>query len=243
MKTTASLVKLIAFAVVTLLAFGVLAATIANVQLGAKTRYTAIFTDATGLQKGDDVRIAGVRVGEVKSIGLVTRGRPVRGQGRLRGPEVLDPDPGHRRSDPLPQPDRSAVRRPDRGHRLDRRHAGRSDHPGQPDPAGPGPRRPLQRVQAAVRRAVAERRQRAVRRDHPGAAGRGRQHRPAAGPHGFADLDPRRPRPGDRADDHQPQRRARHGPATRQPARATWSTSSTGSSPVWPRTAPSSATP
>jgi phospholipid/cholesterol/gamma-HCH transport system substrate-binding protein len=74
MKTTASLVKLIAFAVATLLAFGVLAATIANVQLGAKAHYTAIFTDATGLQKGDDVRIAGVRVGEVKSIGLVTRG-------------------------------------------------------------------------------------------------------------------------------------------------------------------------
>ena len=73
MRTTASLVKLIAFAVVTLLAFGVLAATIANVQLGAKARYTAIFTDATGLQKGDDVRIAGVRVGEVKSIGLLTR--------------------------------------------------------------------------------------------------------------------------------------------------------------------------
>jgi phospholipid/cholesterol/gamma-HCH transport system substrate-binding protein len=76
-RTTASLVKLIAFAVVTLLAFGVLAATIANVQLGAKAHYTAIFTDATGLQKGDDVRIAGVRVGEVRSIGLVmSGGRP-----------------------------------------------------------------------------------------------------------------------------------------------------------------------
>ncbi len=77
MKTTASLVKLVAFAVVTLLAFGVLAATVANVQLGDKLHYTAVFTDATGLQKGDDVRIAGVRVGEVTSIGLrYAAGRP-----------------------------------------------------------------------------------------------------------------------------------------------------------------------
>jgi phospholipid/cholesterol/gamma-HCH transport system substrate-binding protein len=74
MRTTASLVKLIAFVVVTLLAFGVLAATIANVQLGAKERYSAMFTDATGLQKGDDVRIAGVRVGQVTSIRVVTAG-------------------------------------------------------------------------------------------------------------------------------------------------------------------------
>jgi phospholipid/cholesterol/gamma-HCH transport system substrate-binding protein len=73
-STTASAVKLAAFVVVTLAAFGVLAGTIANVQLGDKVRYSAIFTDATGLQKGDDVRIAGVRVGEVTSIGIITRG-------------------------------------------------------------------------------------------------------------------------------------------------------------------------
>jgi phospholipid/cholesterol/gamma-HCH transport system substrate-binding protein len=76
-RTTASLVKLVAFAVVTLLAFGVLVATVANVQLGEKLHYTAVFTDATGLQKGDDVRIAGVRVGQVKSIALrFAGGRP-----------------------------------------------------------------------------------------------------------------------------------------------------------------------
>lgn len=71
MRTSASLVKLLIFAAVTLLAFGVLAGTIANVQLGDKTHYTAIFTDAAGLQKGDDVRIAGVRVGEVTGISVV----------------------------------------------------------------------------------------------------------------------------------------------------------------------------
>jgi phospholipid/cholesterol/gamma-HCH transport system substrate-binding protein len=67
-KTTSSLVKLVVFAVVTMLATGVLAATIGNIRLGGTTTYHAMFTDATGLQKGDDVRIAGVRVGEIDGI-------------------------------------------------------------------------------------------------------------------------------------------------------------------------------
>jgi phospholipid/cholesterol/gamma-HCH transport system substrate-binding protein len=67
-KTTSSLVKLVIFAVVTMLATGVLAATIGNIRLGGTTSYSALFTDVTGLQKGDDVRIAGVRVGEVDGI-------------------------------------------------------------------------------------------------------------------------------------------------------------------------------
>lgn len=68
MKTLPSLIKLIAFAVVTVLATGVLAATIGNIRLGGTTTYRALFTDATGLLPGDDVRIAGVRVGEVEKI-------------------------------------------------------------------------------------------------------------------------------------------------------------------------------
>ena len=68
MKTTSSLVKLVVFAVVTVLATGVLAATIGNLRLGGTTTYHAVLTDATGLQKGDDVRIAGVRVGEIDGI-------------------------------------------------------------------------------------------------------------------------------------------------------------------------------
>jgi phospholipid/cholesterol/gamma-HCH transport system substrate-binding protein len=67
-KTTASLVKLIVFAVVTLLATGVLAFTIANIQVGAKAAYRAVFSDATGVVPGQDVRIAGVRVGEVTDV-------------------------------------------------------------------------------------------------------------------------------------------------------------------------------
>lgn len=68
MKTTSSLIKLIVFIVVTVLATGLLAATIGNIRLGGTTSYRALFEDATGLMAGDDVRIAGVRVGEVDSV-------------------------------------------------------------------------------------------------------------------------------------------------------------------------------
>jgi phospholipid/cholesterol/gamma-HCH transport system substrate-binding protein len=63
-----SLVRLAVFIVVTLLAFSVLALTIANIRFGPKADYAAVFTDATGLVAGDDVRIAGVRVGKVTDV-------------------------------------------------------------------------------------------------------------------------------------------------------------------------------
>ncbi len=56
------------FVAATLLATGTLAATIANLQFGDKATYKAVFRDATGLADGQEVRIAGVRVGEVRSI-------------------------------------------------------------------------------------------------------------------------------------------------------------------------------
>lgn len=68
MKTTSSLIKLIAFVAVTVVATGTLAATIGNIRFGGTTSYKALFSDATGLLPGDDVRIAGVRVGEVETI-------------------------------------------------------------------------------------------------------------------------------------------------------------------------------
>ncbi len=74
MKTTASLVKLIIFIVVTMLATGLLAATIGNFRFGGTNTYRALLSDVTGLQEGDDVRIAGVRVGEVKGLDVTERG-------------------------------------------------------------------------------------------------------------------------------------------------------------------------
>jgi phospholipid/cholesterol/gamma-HCH transport system substrate-binding protein len=38
--------------------------------IGGGTQYTAYFTEAAGLKSGDDVRIAGVKVGEVQGVGL-----------------------------------------------------------------------------------------------------------------------------------------------------------------------------
>jgi phospholipid/cholesterol/gamma-HCH transport system substrate-binding protein len=67
-STRSSLVKFLVFVAATLLATGTLAATIANIQFGDKATYTAVFNDVTGLANGQEVRIAGVRVGEVTGI-------------------------------------------------------------------------------------------------------------------------------------------------------------------------------
>ncbi|SFQ32613.1 phospholipid/cholesterol/gamma-HCH transport system substrate-binding protein [Amycolatopsis arida] len=63
-----SLIKILTFAVVTVLLTAVLGATIANTNFGATAGYVARFTDASGLQEGDDVRIVGVKVGQVDEI-------------------------------------------------------------------------------------------------------------------------------------------------------------------------------
>ena len=67
----APLVKLSIFLVVTIVATFVLAATITNSNYGKSMSYRADFTDVTGVVPGDDVRIAGVRVGTVKSMKVV----------------------------------------------------------------------------------------------------------------------------------------------------------------------------
>ncbi len=72
-KTASDAVKLLIFMVVTSLATGLLVATIGNLSFGETEEYKAVFTDTTGLNKGDDVRISGVRVGTVKSIDIYER--------------------------------------------------------------------------------------------------------------------------------------------------------------------------
>ncbi|MGY1784184.1 MCE family protein [Geodermatophilus sp. SYSU D00698] len=66
----APLTKLAAFALVTVLASYVLVSTITNAGHGEPLEYRAQFTDVAGLVEGDEVRIAGVRVGQVTAIGL-----------------------------------------------------------------------------------------------------------------------------------------------------------------------------
>jgi phospholipid/cholesterol/gamma-HCH transport system substrate-binding protein len=67
------LAKFLTLAVVVALATTVLALTIANASGGDRTSYTARFTDASGLLRGDDVRIAGVVVGTVDDVRIVDR--------------------------------------------------------------------------------------------------------------------------------------------------------------------------
>jgi phospholipid/cholesterol/gamma-HCH transport system substrate-binding protein len=72
------LTKLVVFALVTVLASYVLVSTITNAGYGDQVGYAAQFTDVAGLTVGDEVRIAGVRVGQVTGIGLSgAREKPV----------------------------------------------------------------------------------------------------------------------------------------------------------------------
>ncbi len=70
MKTTGALIKLVIFMVVTSMLTFVLAATIGNFGTGKTVKYHARFTDVTGLLPGNEVRIAGVKVGSVKQVSL-----------------------------------------------------------------------------------------------------------------------------------------------------------------------------
>ncbi len=72
-STLASLVKLSIFTVVTLIVTALLGFTISNVQFRSTHTYRAMFTDATSLLSGDDVRIAGVPVGQVTHVEIADR--------------------------------------------------------------------------------------------------------------------------------------------------------------------------
>ncbi|WP_416955726.1 MCE family protein [Nocardioides sp. T5] len=74
-RTSIDLVKLLVFVVVTSLATTVLVVTIGNLDFGSSREYRAEFTDATGVTKGDDIRVAGVRVGTVSEVEIVDRTR------------------------------------------------------------------------------------------------------------------------------------------------------------------------
>ncbi|MFG2353286.1 MCE family protein [Streptomyces sp. NPDC048521] len=72
-QTAAPLIKFSLFALVTIVATALLAATIVNFSFTSKDTYHAVFTDVTGLETGDDIRVAGVRVGEVEDIRIKDR--------------------------------------------------------------------------------------------------------------------------------------------------------------------------
>lgn len=67
-KTIAAGIKLGIFTVISIMVTGLLAIIMGNVGFGPGTTYQAVFSSASMLQKGDDVRVAGVSVGEVKEV-------------------------------------------------------------------------------------------------------------------------------------------------------------------------------
>ncbi|MGW4057254.1 MCE family protein [Amycolatopsis sp. NPDC004747] len=69
----APLIKLGIFVVVTVLFTTILGISIANINTTSTNAYKARFTDATLLLPNDDVRIAGVRVGQVKDVHIVDK--------------------------------------------------------------------------------------------------------------------------------------------------------------------------
>ena len=151
-QTRGDLVKLIIFIVVTTLATGVLVVLIGNLSFEATRTYKAVFSDATGVVKGDDIRIAGVKVGSVKNVEIVDRTRArvtftvaktsmvtksstatIRYR-NLVGQRYISLTQGVGNLDRLPE---------------------NATIPMEPDPAGARPHRAVQRVQAAVRGALA----------------------------------------------------------------------------------------
>ena len=72
-KTAGDLVRLLIFIVVTTLATGLLVILIGNITFQDTKQYRAQFADATGVVKGDDVRIAGVKVGSVQDVEIVDK--------------------------------------------------------------------------------------------------------------------------------------------------------------------------
>jgi phospholipid/cholesterol/gamma-HCH transport system substrate-binding protein len=74
-QTAFDFTKLMIFIVVTTIATGLLVVTIGNVSFSGTKEYKAEFVDATGVVKGDDIRIAGVKVGSVSDVEIVDRTR------------------------------------------------------------------------------------------------------------------------------------------------------------------------
>jgi phospholipid/cholesterol/gamma-HCH transport system substrate-binding protein len=70
-KLAGPLVKALVFVLVTGFATAVLAVSIGNTGLGDRAPYSARFTDVTALNPGDDVRVSGVRVGQVDDLSIV----------------------------------------------------------------------------------------------------------------------------------------------------------------------------
>ncbi len=85
---TAPLIKSVIFVVVTAIVTAVLAVSIAYSGTSGRIGYHAVFSDVTGLVVGNDVDIAGVRVGQVTSISVYHRNRALVGFALRQGRQL-----------------------------------------------------------------------------------------------------------------------------------------------------------
>ena len=72
-QTTVAAIKLGIFVLVSVLVTGTLTAIMGSFAFGSEEEYKADFTTASMIQKGDDVRVAGVSVGSVKDVEIKDR--------------------------------------------------------------------------------------------------------------------------------------------------------------------------
>lgn len=71
-KTGGDLIRLLCFVLTTGLATSLLVVIIGNLSFQSTKEYKADFTDVAGVNKGDDIRVAGVKVGTVKDIKVLS---------------------------------------------------------------------------------------------------------------------------------------------------------------------------
>ncbi|HUP99756.1 MAG TPA: MCE family protein [Aeromicrobium sp.] len=76
-ESTSALVKLIIFCVLTGLATILLGMTLSNGGFAKRDAYKAMFTDVTGVASGDEVRIAGVRVGTIRGVEIADKDKAI----------------------------------------------------------------------------------------------------------------------------------------------------------------------
>lgn len=76
-QTTLAAIKLGIFTLVSIIVTGMLAVIMGHLNLGAENTYKAIFSSASELKSGDDVRVAGVSVGSVSDVSLYHRDQAI----------------------------------------------------------------------------------------------------------------------------------------------------------------------
>jgi phospholipid/cholesterol/gamma-HCH transport system substrate-binding protein len=75
MKIRSEAIRLTVFALVGALFAGLLYLTLGEITLGSTRNYRAVMSDVSGLQNGDLVKVAGVRVGQVKGLEVLSDNR------------------------------------------------------------------------------------------------------------------------------------------------------------------------